>query len=184
MKGIEKDHAKDSYNSIDINKYFDNIYARSFGLLDTPGFPASLVASLQTLVTDYRARLISVSPSYSLTFKTPFLSDLLELFEIHRNLTLQLDVHTSQLEYPEKMRMLFEDGELIRHVLGLGFVPYASQLIFEMHQHSQDAFTVVAKYNWQEVALGGACGEAIRCPYEKFVQYVADNTVNATVYMS
>jgi hypothetical protein len=91
---------------------------------------------------------MSLSPSYSLTLNTPLLSDLLELFEIHRNITLQLDVHTHQLEYPEKMRMLFEDGELIKHVLGVGFVPYASQLIFEMH-HSQETqeFTVVAKYN-------------------------------------
>ncbi len=43
MKTIEKDHAKDSYTSIDVNKYFDNIYARSFALLDTPGFTPDLL---------------------------------------------------------------------------------------------------------------------------------------------
>ena len=43
MKTVEKDHAKDSYTSIDVAKYFDNIYARSFALLDTPGFTNDLV---------------------------------------------------------------------------------------------------------------------------------------------
>ena len=43
MKIVEKDHAKDSYTPMDLNKYFDNIYARNFALLDTPGFSPSLV---------------------------------------------------------------------------------------------------------------------------------------------
>jgi hypothetical protein len=43
MKTVEQDHAKDSYTSIDVAKYFDNIYARSFALLDTPGFTNDLV---------------------------------------------------------------------------------------------------------------------------------------------
>ena len=65
MKTVEKDHAKDSYNSIDVNKYFDNIYARSFGLLDTPGFSKDLVQNMQILVSDYRQRLISINQQYS-----------------------------------------------------------------------------------------------------------------------
>jgi hypothetical protein len=44
------------------------------------------------------------------------------------NTTLGLDVSPPEgmLEYPIKMKMLFEDGELIRNILNLGIVPYAS----------------------------------------------------------
>lgn len=43
MKTVEQDHAKDIYTSIDVAKYFDNIYARSFALLDTQGFTNDLI---------------------------------------------------------------------------------------------------------------------------------------------
>lgn len=58
MKTVEQDHAKDSYTSIDVSKYFDNLYARSFALLDTPGFTNDLISELQILVADYRQALI------------------------------------------------------------------------------------------------------------------------------
>ena len=67
------------------------------------------------------------------------------------NTTLGLDVDSYMYEYPEKMRMIFEDGELIKNVLNVGFVPYASQLIFELHyQPSSQQFTVATLYNWEE----------------------------------
>jgi len=183
MKTLENDHAKDSYNTIDVNKYFDNIYARSFGLLDTPGFSQELVRDMLTLVAEYRQKMQALNPQYTQIFHTPFFNDLNELFKIHMNTTLGLEVEISMQEYPEKMRMIFEDGELMRNVLGLGFVPYASQLIFELHyQPSTQQFTVATLYNWEELALGGACGNDKRCPYSNFAQYIADNTVNATLY--
>jgi hypothetical protein len=47
--------------------------------------------------------------------------------------------------------MVFENGELMSHLLELGLIPYASQLIFELHYSpSQDQYTVAMVYNWQE----------------------------------
>jgi len=97
----------------------------------------------------------------------------------------EVDPPEGMWEYPSKMKMLFEDGELMKHILGLGFVPYASQLIFELHyQPSTKQFNVATLYNWQEQALGGACKNNKRCLYSDFIQYIADKSVNATVYQS
>ena len=82
MKTVEQDHAKDSYTSIDVNKYFDNIYARNFALLDTPGFTNDLVQELQLLIADYRLALIKANTTYAQTFVTPFFQELKGLFDI------------------------------------------------------------------------------------------------------
>jgi hypothetical protein len=67
------------------------------------------------------------------------------------------------------MKMLFEDGELMKNILQVGYVPYASQLIFELHyQPSTKTFTVAMLYNWNELLIGGACKNATRCPYQDF----------------
>jgi hypothetical protein len=90
---------------------------------------------LQLLIADYRKTLIQANSNYGQTFVTPFYQELKGLFDIQMNTTLGEEVEPPEgmWEYPSKMKMLFEDGELMKNILGLGFVPYASQLIFELH---------------------------------------------------
>jgi hypothetical protein len=47
MKSLDPTHAKDSYTAIDIVRYFENIYARTFHGQILSGFSPDLVTSMQ-----------------------------------------------------------------------------------------------------------------------------------------
>ena len=67
------------------------------------------------------------------------------------------------------MKFFFEDGDLIQSLLSTGFVPYTSQLIFELHMQPSDfSFTVAMLYNWQEIPIPGPCMYQTRCDYYTF----------------
>ena len=74
------------------------------------------------------------------------------------------------------MKMLFEDGELMQNILEKGFVPYSSQLQYELHyQKSTESYTVAMLYNWEEIPIPGPqCNNTKRCPYPLFVKYISE----------
>ena len=47
MKSLDPTHAKDSYTAIDLIRYFENIYARTFHGQILSGFSPDLVTSMQ-----------------------------------------------------------------------------------------------------------------------------------------
>jgi hypothetical protein len=81
------------------------------------------------------------------------------------------------------MKMLFEDGELMSLLLGLGVIPYTSQLIFELHYSpSSDKYSVAMIYNWQEIPIPGPCNNNLRCGFSTFLDYIVTRSLNSTDY--
>jgi hypothetical protein len=76
------------------------------------------------------------------------------------------------------MKTFFEDGDLLASLLASmksspTFLPYASELNFELHYSpSSQSFTVRLLLNWVEQPLGGPCGGETRCEYTDFIQWV------------
>jgi hypothetical protein len=54
MKTVDQVHAKDSYSSVEVNRYFENLYARNFAMMDTPGFSSDLIKDLFVMIAEYR----------------------------------------------------------------------------------------------------------------------------------
>jgi hypothetical protein len=64
MKTVDPTHAKDSYTSVDVVKYFENIYARNFHGQSLPGFTPQLIDSLQKLFAEYKEGVMKIDPTY------------------------------------------------------------------------------------------------------------------------
>ena len=146
MKSIDYAHAKDSYTTIDVVKYFENIYARIFHGQVISGFSPDLMASLQKLYKDYREAIMKADQTYQRLFRTAFYKDLLMLFNAKINETLDLEVvyPPGVHELPSKMKAIFEDGALMSQILGQGWIQYSSLLAFELHKQGP-AFSVSLK---------------------------------------
>lgn len=79
--------------------------------------------------------------------------------------------------------MLFEDGQLMSSILTTGFVPFASQLLFQFYYNAlYDQFSVQMLYNWQETPIPGACNDQLRCDYATFVQFLQESSLSQEQY--
>ena len=77
MKIIDGANAKNAYSTVDIDRIFDSLYARSFLKMQTPGFDATLIAELQTLIDDFRQQKLSIDPVQGKLFRSYFFQDLI-----------------------------------------------------------------------------------------------------------
>ena len=83
------------------------------------------------------------------------------------------------------MGIFFEDGDLMAHILGLGFIPYASELLLELHYSpSANTTSVALLYNWKEMPLAGPCNGTTRCDLSTFYTLVSSQTFFGSVNSS
>jgi hypothetical protein len=136
MKSLDTTHAKDSYTAIDIVRYFENIYARTFHGQILSGFSPDLVTSMQKVYAVYREGVMKNDHTYQRLFRTAFYRDLVFQMDAKINETLGLEVvkPSKNYEMPSKMKLIFEDGVLLSSLLGYGWIPFSATLGFELRK--------------------------------------------------
>ena len=108
-------HGKTASTSIDVVKYFENIYARNFHGQVIEGFTPELIENMKNIYGEYRKGVISMDQTYQRLFLTGFYQNLKFMFDAKINETLGLEVVKPRgvYEVANKMRLIFEDGNLI-----------------------------------------------------------------------
>ena len=92
MQSLDPTHAKDSYTTIDLVKYFENIYARTFHGQVLRGFDPQLVSDMQKVYTEYREGVMKIEQTYLRLFRTAFYRDLKFQMDAKINESLSLEV--------------------------------------------------------------------------------------------
>ena len=72
MQSLDSTHAKDLYTTIDLVRYFENIYARTFHGQILGGFTPELVSSMQKVYAEYREGIMKIDQTYLRLFRTAF----------------------------------------------------------------------------------------------------------------
>jgi hypothetical protein len=61
---VDKTYSKEFYSSIDVVKYFENIYARTFHGQQINEFSPELVENLQKIYSEYREGIMKIDQTY------------------------------------------------------------------------------------------------------------------------